>query len=318
MNILVTGGAGYIGSVLVGDLLQRADVRKVTVVDNLSYNQISLSHVMSDKRFNFIHGDVCDSLMMEPLIDEHDIIIPLACIVGMPACSKNPEKATQINLTAIKDLVKFSNDYHKIIFPTTNSGYGIGKTKNGELVECTEETPLRPVSLYGDVKVKAEEVLLEKGNAVTLRLATVFGASPRMRLDLLVNDFTYKACTDGYNILFESGFKRNFIHVKDVSKSFMFAIDNFDKMRGEAYNVGLSSSNLSKMELCEKIKEYVPNFVVKESEIREDPDKRNYIVSNRKLESLGWSPSYSLDDGIKELVKLYSIIVKISRPFTNL
>jgi len=311
-KVLVTGGAGYIGSVLVDSLINRK--YDVTVVDNLMYKQTSLTQYCHLPNFKFVKGDVRDWNMMKPLVDEADIIIPLACIVGMPACKKYPELTQDTNQTAIEWLARNTRDDQKIIFPTTNSGYGIGQ----DGIHCTEETPLKPISLYGVTKVKAEEALLQRGNAVTFRLATVFGMSPRMRLDLLVNDFTYKAFKDKYIVLFESHFKRNFIHIRDVIKAFLFAIDRFDQMKGKAYNVGLSTANISKKELCEAIKQFIPDFYIAESEINEDPDKRNYIVSNAKLESLGWMPSFSLKDGIQELLKAYPIIDASNNNFTNL
>jgi len=311
-RVLVTGGAGYIGSVLVDSLINRK--YDVTVVDNLMYKQTSLTQYCHLPNFKFVKGDVRDWNMMQPLVDEADIIIPLACIVGMPACKKYPELTQDTNQTAIEWLARNTRDDQKIIFPTTNSGYGIGQ----DGIHCTEETPLKPISLYGVTKVKAEEALLQRGNAVTFRLATVFGMSPRMRLDLLVNDFTYKAFKDKYIVLFESHFKRNFIHIRDVIKAFLFAIDRFDQMKGKAYNVGLSTANISKKELCEAIKQFIPDFYIAESEINEDPDKRNYIVSNAKLESLGWMPSFSLKDGIQELLKAYPIIDASNNNFTNL
>ena len=304
-KVLVTGGAGYIGSVLVDSLINRK--YNVTVVDNLMYKQTSLTQYCHLPNFKFIKGDVRDWKLMEPLVKEADIIIPLACIVGMPACKKYPELTQDTNQTAIEWLARNTRDDQKIIFPTTNSGYGIGQ----DGIHCTEETPLKPISLYGVTKVKAEEALLQRGNAVTFRLATVFGMSSRMRLDLLVNDFAYKAFKDKYIVLFESHFKRNFIHIRDVIKAFLFAIDRFDQMKGKAYNV-------SKKELCEIIKKFVPDFYIAESEINEDPDKRNYIVSNAKLESLGWMPSFSLEDGIEELLKAYPIIDASNNNFTNL
>jgi len=311
-KVLVTGGAGYIGSVLVDSLINKN--YDVTVVDNLMYKNTSLTQYCHLDNFKFIKGDVRDWKMMEPLVKEADIIIPLACIVGMPACKKYPELTQDTNQTALEWLARNTRDDQKIIYPTTNSGYGIGQSD----LYCTEETPLKPISLYGVTKVKAEEALLQRGNAVTLRLATVFGMSPRMRLDLLVNDFTYKAFKDKYIVLFESHFKRNFIHIRDVIKAFLFAIDRFDQMKGKAYNVGLSTANISKKELCEAIKQFIPDFYIAESEINEDPDKRNYIVSNAKLESLGWMPSFSLKDGIQELLKAYPIIDASNNNFTNL
>jgi len=311
-KVLVTGGAGYIGSVLVEALLERN--YDVVVVDSLMYKQTSLTQYCHLPNFKFVKGDVRNWDMMKPLVDEADVILPLACIVGMPACKKYPELTLDTNQIAVEWLARNTRDDQKIIFPTTNSGYGIGQ----DGIHCTEETPLKPISLYGITKVKAEEALLQKGNAITFRLATVFGMSPRMRLDLLVNDFTYKAFKDKYLVLFESHFKRNFIHIRDVIKAFLFAIDNFDKMKGQAYNVGLSTANISKKELCEAIKQFIPDFYIAESEINEDPDKRNYIVSNDKLEALGWLPEHSLEDGIEELLKAYPIIDASNNNFTNL
>jgi len=311
-KVLVTGGAGYIGSVLVEALLERN--YDVVVVDSLMYKQTSLTQYCHLPNFKFVKGDVRNWDMMKPLVDEADVILPLACIVGMPACKKYPELTLDTNQVAVEWLARNTRDDQKIIFPTTNSGYGIGQ----DGIHCTEETPLKPISLYGITKVKAEEALLQKGNAITFRLATVFGMSPRMRLDLLVNDFTYKAFKDKYLVLFESHFKRNFIHIRDVIKAFLFAIDNFDKMKGQAYNVGLSTANISKKELCEAIKQFIPDFYIAESEINEDPDKRNYIVSNDKLEALGWLPEHSLEDGIEELLKAYPIIDASNNNFTNL
>jgi len=314
-KVLITGGAGYIGTALVPKLLELGCA--VTVVDNLMYRQTTLTTHCSDPDFKFIRGDVRDWELIDPLLKEHDIIIPLACIVGMPACNKDERAAVQINEEAVKHIADVVGDTKKIIFPTTNSGYGIGETKDGELVYCDEETPLAPLSLYGTTKVNAENYLKKTAGAVCLRLATVFGISERMRLDLLVNDFTYKACTDKYIVLFESSFKRNFIHVKDVVGAMVFAARHYDEMRGESFNVGLSDANLSKMELCEIIKEYIPKFSIQESEIDNDPDKRNYIVSNDKLESLGWKPTVTLQDGIKELIEAYQIISYNNKLFTN-
>jgi nucleoside-diphosphate-sugar epimerase len=316
MKILITGAAGYLGSVLIDHLFSKHHdmFNKIIAVDNLMYKQTSLVHYCHRDDFEFHKLDVRDYDNMLPLIQKADVIIPLACIVGMPACKKYPELTVATNQEAIQWLTKVTRPDQKIIFPTTNSGYGIGQ----EGIYCTEETPLTPISLYGVTKVEAEKALLNNGNAVTFRLATVFGMSPRMRLDLLVNDFAYKAYKDKYIVLFESHFKRNFIHIRDVAKTFVFAIKNFDKMKGQTYNVGLSSANISKKELCEIIKTFIPDFYIAESEINEDPDKRNYIVSNDKLESLGWYPEYDLNAGIIELLKAYPIIESSNNNFTNL
>ncbi len=308
-HILVTGGAGYIGSILVPILL--AKNYRVTVVDNLIYRQTSLIDCFSYPKFHFIQGDVNHTELMIPLIEKADIIIPLAAIVGAPACKKSPLLTQMTNFDAIKLIMNTLSKEQKVIFPTTNSGYGVGK----EGVYCTENSPLKPVSLYGKLKVQIEDELLNQNQATSFRLATVFGASPRMRTDLLVNDFTYRALYDRFVVLFEEHFKRNYIHVKDVALAFVFGIKNFDTMKGQAYNVGLTSANLSKHELCEKIKSFLPDFYIHSAPIGEDPDRRNYIVSNEKLESLGWQPQYSLDDGIKELIGAYKIL-KLSQ-FSN-
>lgn len=230
--------------------------------------------------------------------------MPLACLVGVPLCDKFPQEARAVNLEAIRMFLKLRSPRQKIIFPNTNSGYGIGKAD----IYCTEETPLSPISLYGRLKVKAEEELLSDRNVIALRLATVFGISPRMRLDLLVNDFVYRAVNDGYVVLFEENFKRNYIHVRDVARAFIHSMDNFNKMKNEPYNVGLSDANLSKMELCEEIKKQIPKFTFVVSPIGKDPDQRNYIVSNKKIEKTGFKPKTSLQDGISELIKGYQII----------
>lgn len=302
MKILVTGGAGYIGSILVKKLLKEGF--KVTVVDNFMFNQNSLLDLCFNKNFEIIRGDVRDRELMQKLILDKDIILPLAALVGAPLCEKDKIGAVTTNFDSIKMLCEITSKEQKIIFPTTNSGYG---TTTGE-VFCTEESPLNPISLYGKTKVDAEKVILDRGEAITFRLATVFGASPKMRIDLLVNNFVYRALKDKSIVIFEGHFKRNYIHIKDVARVFIHGIYNFDKMKNEPYNVGLSSANLSKIELANKIKEYIPDLVILEAPIGEDPDKRNYIVSNEKIEKTGFKPVYSLDDGIKELIKAYTII----------
>lgn len=302
MNVLITGGAGYIGSVLVPHLLNAGF--SVTVIDNLYYKQHSLLPCFAHPKFRFVQGDACNGAVLQQEMKKADIVIPLAAIVGAPACDRSPLLATQLNYDSIVTLLRYASKDQKIVYPNTNSGYGIGE----KAVFCTEKSPLNPISLYGKLKVQAEDILLASGQAVALRLATVFGVSPRMRLDLLVNDFTFRACQDRCIILFEEHFKRNFIHVRDVAYAFHFAIENFAKMKGEAYNVGLSSANLSKRELCEKIKTYVPELYIHSAAVGEDPDKRDYIVSNEKLEALGWAPKVSLDDGIKEMIAAYPIL----------
>lgn len=304
-RVLITGGAGYLGSVLTGHLLNEG--YKVTCLDNLMYKQNSLFNFSSNKNFNFVYGDCRNEKLLEKLVSNADILFPFAAIVGMSACDKNPKDAIEINYEAVVRLNKIRSNNQKLIFPTTNSGYG---TKSGEL-HCTEETPLEPISLYGETKVNAEKAILEdEKNKITLRLATVFGTSPRMRTDLLVNDFVLKALRDGYVVLYEAHFKRNYIHIKDVARCFQHCIENFDSMKNQTYNLGLEDANLSKLELSEKIKAYIPKFEIICKEIGEDPDKRNYIVSNKKILGAGFSPSFSLDDGIKELLKGYEILLK--------
>jgi len=301
-KILVTGGAGYIGSILVPVLLKKGF--KVTVLDNLMHSQNSLLECCADPKFDFIKGDICDENLMAKLITQFDVIIPLAAIVGAPACKINPTVTRLVNYDAHINIIKKISLSQMVLFPTTNSGYGIGEKD----AYCTEESLLRPISEYGRTKVEVEKALLDKGNAITYRLATVFGMSPRMRMDLLVNDFTYRAYKDRSIILFEEHFRRNYIHIRDVAKAFIFGIENYDKMKGQPFNVGLSSANLTKRQLCEKIKEYVPEFYIHSAAVGEDPDKRDYLVSNEKIESLGWSPDHTLDTGIQELLKGYKIL----------
>ena len=302
MKILITGGAGYIGSVLTPYLLERG--YRITVLDNLYYQQDSLLGVCNNKYFDFIRGDARDEELMKTILPKFDVIIPLACLVGAPSCEKNKKLAKSLNYDSIKLINKHRSNDQILIFPTTNSGYGIGQ--KGKY--CTEETPLKPVSFYGQTKVDAERLLLESGNSITLRLATVFGASSRMRMDLLVNDFVYRALKDRVLVLFQENFSRNFIHILDVAMTFNFCINNFEKMNGMPYNVGLSSANLTKRELAEKIKKHIGNLTIISSEIEKDPDKRDYIVSNDKLEMIGWKPEKNLDDGIMELIKCYKML----------
>jgi len=309
VKVLVTGGAGYIGSVLVPILLGHQ--YKVTVVDSLIFGQSSLLDCCINQNFNFIKGDICNNELMSAIIPKYDIIIPLAALVGAPACKSNPALTRLVNYDAHMNMIKKISSSQMVLFPNTNSGYGIGDKE----VYCTEKSPLRPISEYGITKVEVENAFLEKGNVVTFRLATVFGASPRMRMDLLVNDFTYRAYKDRFIILFEENFRRNFIHIRDVAKAFVFGIANYDQMKGEPFNVGLSTANITKRQLCDKIREHVPDFYIHSAPIGEDPDKRDYIVSNEKIESLGWEPDYTLDDGILELLKAYKML-KVN-PFAN-
>lgn len=301
-HILITGGAGYIGSILTPTLLNEG--YHVTVVDNLIYDQTPLLECCHNPKFQFIRGDVCHAELMSSLLSKADVVIPLAAIVGAPACARNPITSRLVNHESIQHILKHTSAKQKILYPTTNSGYGIGEPGK----HCDENTPLRPISLYGSQKVQSEQDLLDSGRAITFRLATVFGASPRMRMDLLVNDFTLKAMKEKAIVLFEEHFKRNYIHVRDVAGAFLFGIRNYDRMVGHPFNVGLSSANLSKRELCEKIKQHLPDFYIHSAAIGEDPDKRDYIVSNEKIEKLGWRPNYSLDDGIRELIAAYQIL----------
>ena len=301
-KILVTGGAGYIGSILVPTLLTKG--YEVSVLDSLIYNQTSLLDCCANPNFNFIKGDICDNSLMSNLIPKFDIIFPLAAIVGTPACKINPSVTNLINYDAHMNIVRTVHSSQMVVFPCTNSGYGIGEKD----AYCTEESPLKPISQYGKTKVAVEKAFLDKGNAVTLRLATVFGMSPRMRMDLMVNDFVYRAFKDRAIIIFEEHFRRNYIHIRDVAKAFCFAIENYGKMKGEPFNVGLSTANLTKRQLCEQIREYVPDFYIHSASIGEDPDKRDYLVSNQKIEALGWKPDFTLDDGIVELLKGYKLL----------
>ncbi len=302
MRILVTGGAGYLGSVAVSLLL--AEGHEVVVIDNFLYGQSSLLDCCHHPTLSIIRGDARDRTLMASHVKWADALFPFACLTGAPSCDRNPSEARSINLDAIRLLLDLRAPSQSLIYPTTNSGYGIGQ----EGIHCTEETPLRPISLYGRLKVEAEQAVLDAGNSVTLRLATAFGVSPRMRVDLLVNDFVYRALTDGFLVVFQGHFKRNYIHVRDVAGAFLHALTHFDRMKGEPYNVGLSDANLSKLELCAEIKKHLPQFYYVEAAIGEDPDKRNYIVSNEKIERTGFRPQVSLQQGIAELIKGYQIV----------
>ena len=308
-NILVTGGAGYIGSTLVPDLLSKK--HKVTVIDNLMYDQTSLATSIRDRNFEIIFGDVRDESLMKKLVSKADIIIPLAAIVGAPACDKDPVTAQSINKDSILWLLKQVSKSQQVIMPTTNSAYGSGDKNNF----CDENSPLNPLSLYARDKVVVEKSLLEHENSTSFRLATVFGISPRMRLDLLVNNFTLRAITDGFVIVFEGHFKRNYIHILDVVQAFNLAIEKKDQFKSQIFNLGLSEANISKIELCQEIKKIVPDFVFLEAPLGKDPDQRNYIVSNKKIEALGFSPAVSLQAGLNELVK--GLKMFNHKPFTN-
>ena len=311
MKILITGGAGYLGSVMTELFLKKG--HDVTVLDNLMYNQTSSIVYSHNKNFNFVYGDVRDTKLLEELVLYNDIIIPLAAIVGFPACERDKELATQINYEHVKFICNLSEVYNKkVVYPNTNSGYGIGESG-----ECTEESPLNPISHYGVTKVNAEKEVLGIGG-ISLRLATVFGTSPRMRMDLLVNEFVYKALTDKYITLFERKFVRNFIHIRDVAIVFEKMISEYPIHSGEVYNVGLSDANLTKQELCDVIKEQIPSLQIFHNDNFEDPDTRDYIVSNKKLEKNGWTPIYTVEDGIEELIKTYTILIKdLSSKYRN-
>ena len=302
MKILITGGSGYLGSVMTDVFLSNG--YEVTILDNLMYNQTSSIVYSHHKSFKFIYGDVRNHELLKELVLQNDIIIPLAAIVGFPACDRDKQLATQINYDHVKVVCDVAKENNKrVVYPNTNSGYGIGE--NGE---CTEESPLNPISHYGVTKVNAEREVLGIGG-ISLRLATVFGTSPRMRMDLLVNEFVYKAMSDKSIVLFEKHFVRNYIHIRDVALVFLKMIEEYTTHSGEVFNVGLSSANLTKQQLCETIQKHIPSFSIFHNDNYEDPDKRDYVVSNKKLESKGWTPMYSLDDGIDELIKTYSIII---------
>jgi nucleoside-diphosphate-sugar epimerase len=302
MKILVTGGAGYIGAVLVPVLLDAG--YEVTVVDNFMYQENSLASSCMHPRFRVLQGDVRVMDIMLPLLTEADIVIPLAALVGAPICDRDPVTATTVNRDAVVELLRHASKDQAFLVPITNSGYGVGQP--GKL--CTEESPLRPVSRYGRDKIELERIIMDRGNAISFRLATVFGMSPRMRIDLLVNDFTYRALIDRCIVLFESHMKRNYIHVRDVARVFLHGIGEFNRLHDEVYNVGLSDANLSKLELCQRIGQQLPNLTILEAPTGSDPDKRDYIVSNAKIEATGYEPLYSLDDGIRELIKGYTMI----------
>lgn len=301
-KILLTGGAGYIGSMLATELIALG--YKVTIIDNFLFSQNSLNHLCISENLELIRGDVRDIDLIKKNLKKVDIIIPLAAYVGAPLCSFDPIGAKTTNYNSIKSMLEFVSKEQIILMPTTNSAYGTGEVNN----YCDEESPLNPISQYAVDKVEVEKILMNKENAISFRLATVFGMSYRMRLDLLVNDFTYRAVKDKFLILFESNFKRNYIHIRDVVNVFIFALNNFNQMKNQIFNVGLSNANISKYELCMAIKKNISDFYFSEASIGKDPDQRNYVVSNKKIESYGFKTLYNLDFGIKELMKGYKMI----------
>ncbi|MEK6889148.1 MAG: NAD(P)-dependent oxidoreductase [Nanoarchaeota archaeon] len=310
-SVLITGGAGYLGSVLTDRFLSRG--HKVTVVDSLVWNQNSPLFFLAREGYSFIHGDARDKNLLKKLVDSHDVLIPLAALVGAPLCENSPREAEEINTGAIALIDGLRSPGQKLVFPNTNSGYG---TKSGDSF-CTEETPLEPISCYGRTKVEAERILLgSRKPTLTLRLATVFGPSPRMRTDLLVNDLVYRALSEKKLVIFEGHFKRNFIHIRDVADAFLYAISNFDNMRlggkNQAYNAGLDEANISKAELAYKIREHIPGLFVEQDEFAQDPDKRNYMVSNEKLSKVGFSARFTLDQGIRELIDYYNVLLHLN------
>ena len=298
-KILITGGAGYIGSQLATDLVLKK--YKVTVIDNFQYDKNSLNHLMFYKNFDLINKSILDLSLLKNIVKKNDLIIPLAALVGAPLCNKNKKLAKLLNLNTIKYIKKIISRNQRIIYTTTNSGYGTG-SKNSY---CDENSPLNPISYYGVTKNLAEKVIMEHDNSIAYRLATVFGYSYRMRTDLLVNNFVYKAYFAKNLDIFEPQFRRNFIHIKDVVKGINFAIENFIKLKGNVYNLGLSSANITKIELANKIKKYLPSLKIKISKNQKDPDQRDYYVSNKKIEKQGFKAKISLDQGIQELIRVY-------------
>ncbi len=300
-KVLITGGAGYIGSMLCTKLLQKG--HSVTAVDLLKYDKGSLNHLYFNKKFKLICDDIRKVSLMKKLIRKHDIIIPLAALVGAPLCEKFKRDAISTNLGSIKTLCKYATKNNKIIYLTTNSGYGIGEKNK----YCDENSPLKPISLYGRTKCDGEELVKTKvKNFVCFRLATVFGHSYRMRSDLLVNNFVYTTIKKQKLTLFEPHFRRNFIHVRDVVNAIIFTMKNFNKIKNNVYNLGLSSANISKIMLAKKIKKQYKKLQIKIVTNRKDPDKRDYFVSNKKIEKKGFKARISLDEGISELIQIFT------------
>ena len=309
MKILITGGAGYLGSVFTRNLLKN---HEVIVYDNLMYNQTSLVDLSNNPNFTFHYGDVREWSKLKYLVEQVDIVIPLAALVGFPLCEKDKDLATSINTTQIQNIVDVLSNDQMILYPNTNSGYG---TRGEGMVDETNE--LTPISHYGKTKCEAEDYIINESNGISFRLATVFGVSSRMRTDLLVNDFVYKLLTDRYITLFEHKFVRNFIHIQDVSRAFEYMIDNYYTFNNEIFNLGLSDENITKKQLVEKIQTHIPNTSVNYSDYYVDPDKRDYIVSNEKIEETGWKPIFTLDGGIKELIQSYKMIVPPQSQYRN-
>ena len=301
-KILITGGAGYIGSYLVRQLIElKFDI---TVIDNLMFDQ-NADFLRNKKNLNFIKGDVRDKKLIKDYINKNDIIIPLAGIVGAPLSEKMPKETKEINEDAIKYLSSICSKDHLIIMPVSNSGYGIGQKDKF----CDENSPLNPISLYGRTKVAAEKIIMDRENSISFRLATVFGVSKdRMRIDLMVNNFTYLAFKKKKFKLYQPDFRRNFIHISDIAKAFIFSIKNFKKLKSNIFNLGLNNANITKLMLCKKIKELIPDFDFEISHDQKDPDQRDYFVSNKKINDKGFEAKYSLEQGIKELIKYYKII----------
>jgi nucleoside-diphosphate-sugar epimerase len=299
-RILITGGAGYLGSMLATKLVSMNYY--VTVVDMLKYDKNSLSHLFGSKNFKFILGDVRKKSCIKKMIRKQDFIFPLAALVGAPLCEKFKKNTIETNVNSIKNLIKYLKFGQKIIYPTTNSGYGIGEKNK----YCDENSPLKPISLYGQTKAEAEKIVISYKNSVCFRLATVFGYSYRMRTDLLVNNFVEKAVKKNKLDLFEPYFRRNYIHISDVVSAFIYAIKNFNKLKGQTYNLGLSSANLTKLALAKRIKKKIKNLKIRIMKNKFDPDKRDYYVSNKKIEKAGFKPNISLEEGIEELIDLFT------------
>ena len=299
-NILITGAAGYIGTMLCTELVSKG--YSVTAVDKLKYDKNSLCHLFFNKNFKFIKEDVTKLNVMKKIIKGMDFIIPLAGLVGAPLCEKKKKEAVAINVKAIELIVKLAKKDQKIIYPTSNSGYGIGQKSKF----CDENSPLNPISLYGRTKAQAEKIVMQHSNFVAFRLATIFGYSYRMRTDLIVNNFVEKAVKTKRLDIFEPKFRRNFVHIKDVVKAFIFAIENFKKVRNNIFNLGLSSANITKIQLAQKIKKNLKNTKIVVNKFKSDPDKRDYFVSNKKIEKAGFKAKITLEEGIKELSNIFS------------